>query len=182
MGQIVPRHQQGAIVPVGRGEEDKRGTGVWEGTEIALLQGHSLPAVYCILQVYSDVSVFEYNIRFVGGLLSAYALSKNEVSWFPVHLRCCASGMTSFMGSYTLKIPRADVFEEGRRSGDQAAPSIWHVNWNTLCNYQSCNVGLPKERRGEGVGPIGSIAVHSILIWSGTVWYSLSVHGLPLLL
>eukprot|EP00731_Ephydatia_muelleri_P031967 Em0023g474a len=32
-----------------------------------------------ISKVYSDVSVFEYNIRFVGGLLSAYALSKNEM-------------------------------------------------------------------------------------------------------
>ena len=34
-------------------------------------------------QVNSDVSVFEINIRFVGGLLSAYALSKDEVS--PAH-------------------------------------------------------------------------------------------------
>ena len=30
----------------------------------------------------SDVSVFEFNIRFVGGLLSAYALSKDEVRDF----------------------------------------------------------------------------------------------------
>ena len=35
-------------------------------------------------QVNSDVSVFEINIRFVGGLLSAYALSKDEVS--PAHV------------------------------------------------------------------------------------------------
>lgn len=27
----------------------------------------------------TDVSVFEFNIRFVGGLLSSYALSKEEV-------------------------------------------------------------------------------------------------------
>lgn len=31
------------------------------------------------LQVNSDISVFEINIRFVGGLLSAYGLSKDEV-------------------------------------------------------------------------------------------------------
>ena len=31
------------------------------------------------MQVKSDVSVFEFNIRFVGGLLSSYALSKDEV-------------------------------------------------------------------------------------------------------
>ena len=35
------------------------------------------------VQVKSDVSVFEFNIRFVGGLLSAYALSKDEVSKHP---------------------------------------------------------------------------------------------------
>lgn len=32
------------------------------------------------LQVKSEISVFEFNIRFVGGLLSAYALSGDEVS------------------------------------------------------------------------------------------------------
>lgn len=39
------------------------------------------------VQVKSDVSVFEFNIRFVGGLLSAYALSKDEVSVL------CSSGL-----------------------------------------------------------------------------------------
>ena len=32
------------------------------------------------VQVKSDISVFEFNIRFVGGLLSAYALSGDEVT------------------------------------------------------------------------------------------------------
>ena len=31
-------------------------------------------------QVRSDVSVFEFNIRFIGGLLSAYGLSRDKVS------------------------------------------------------------------------------------------------------
>ena len=30
----------------------------------------------------ADVSVFEFNIRFVGGLLSTYSLSKDEVHMF----------------------------------------------------------------------------------------------------
>ena len=52
-----------------------------QGTETSL--DNPCLSYRCFLQVYSDVSVFEYNIRFVGGLLSAYALSKNEVSWLP---------------------------------------------------------------------------------------------------
>lgn len=31
------------------------------------------------VQVRADVSVFEFNIRFAGGILSAYALSGDEV-------------------------------------------------------------------------------------------------------
>ena len=31
------------------------------------------------LQVRADVSVFEFNIRFAGGILSAYALSGDDV-------------------------------------------------------------------------------------------------------
>ena len=46
------------------------------------LQCFSLIAV--IFQVSSEVSVFEINIRFVGGLLSLYALTKDEVGslWY----------------------------------------------------------------------------------------------------
>jgi len=40
-----------------------------------------MPFVFS-LQVRSDVSVFEFNIRFAGGILSAYALSKDEVRHF----------------------------------------------------------------------------------------------------
>ena len=36
--------------------------------------------IYVLLQVGSEVSVFEINIRFVGGLLSLYALTKDEVN------------------------------------------------------------------------------------------------------
>lgn len=41
-------------------------------------------------QVNSDISVFEINIRFVGGLLSAYGLSKDEVGSAGVKL--CSTG------------------------------------------------------------------------------------------
>ena len=37
--------------------------------------------IYVLLQVGSEVSVFEINIRFVGGLLSLYALTKDEVDY-----------------------------------------------------------------------------------------------------
>lgn len=36
-------------------------------------------SIHMPLQVASEVSVFEINIRFVGGLLSLYALTKDEV-------------------------------------------------------------------------------------------------------
>ena len=32
------------------------------------------------LQIRTEISVFEFNIRFIGGLLSAYSLSGDEVS------------------------------------------------------------------------------------------------------
>lgn len=36
----------------------------------------------CLFQQNAEISVFEVNIRFVGGLLSAYYLSGEEVRWF----------------------------------------------------------------------------------------------------
>ena len=39
------------------------------------------------LQVRTDISVFEFNIRFIGGFLSAYALSGDDVRHFSI-CRC----------------------------------------------------------------------------------------------
>jgi len=38
-----------------------------------------LHARFLFLQVETDVSVFEFNIHFIGGLLGAYSLSGDEV-------------------------------------------------------------------------------------------------------
>ena len=48
------------------------------------LPNNDIACIYSFPKVRSDVSVFEINIRFVGGLLSAYALSKDEVRTYHV--------------------------------------------------------------------------------------------------
>ncbi len=59
-----------------------------------------LNCIAVCLQVRSDVSVFEMNIRFTGGFLSAYALSGDNVS-FPLHKYM----MYDYICMYCVRLP-----------------------------------------------------------------------------
>ncbi len=58
--------------------------------------------VFFVLQVRSDVSVFEFNIRFAGGILSAYALTGDEVS--RVCLSCGHRVLSEVLDSLVLSV------------------------------------------------------------------------------
>ena len=49
-----------------------------------------LPNILYLLLQASDISVFEVNIRFVGGLLAAYALTGDAVSIVLVYVSLCS--------------------------------------------------------------------------------------------